>query len=763
MRNFLHCKSSVVALRWAYVVPAALGLHLCAWSVLSSVASEVADHEHQTDTLCETAESCFQSAAAIRQKSGESGQADQALGLKLDQLRLVAERHPASLWAKRATLLRGVLLVDQDPAEAIRLLRSAQRDFPQLDDYLRLWIGEALAKLNDRAAAIRTWQSIHETVPDSSLVTRAAYRVGEAAYLSDECALATEWFVHALALNDKDAAAPLALVHLADCYGREGRVSEARSALKLVWTRFPHTKEAREARDRLDAKVGGESWTPTADDYYQRAQAFLVLAMQAEAVEDIRRFLGGSPQHPRRFEARLKLGIAQTRLKQYDQARDTFRGLSTERVQESREATVWLARVYLRQGVGNKLQDVARFAQSSSLSGDQKAMVHLFLGIWLEDQARYDEAIAAFREVVKFGDSVPQRAEGLWRVGWVLYRTARYPEAIHVFQSILDGPATVFEPQALYWLARAYESNKDPKARESYARICERHAHSYYCQLAVQRTDIPAPREVESLPVSVNFQESVRLPEPRRPEIERHPAYRRAVELKILGLTQDAARELGVLTEQYSRDEEVLLTFSTLLNEVGAYYPALRLAKIHFKEKLEHGGLSSRSPLWTVAYPIGLVPTIQAQGVKQVDPYLAAAIIREESQYDEKAVSMVGAIGLMQLMPMTANQVAQRFGFPTIARENLFDRETNIQLGVRYLGQLLDQFSGNLAYAVAAYNAGPVAVTNWIAMHRGRDQDEFVELIPYQETRLYVKRVLRSYREYLRLNGPPFSAPPPLP
>ena len=737
------------------MVPAILGLLLCAWYLLPSMAGELANPERKADTACETAESCFQSAAAIREKSGDAGQRNQALGMKLDQLRLVTERHPASLWAKRATLLGGVLLIDQDPAEAIRLLRSAQRDFPQLDDYLRLWIGEALAKLNDRAEAIRILQSIHETVPDSSLVTRAAYRVGETAYLSDECSLATEWFVQALALNDKDAAAPSALVHLADCYGRQGRVSEARSALKLVWTRFPHTSEAREARDRLDAKVGGESWTPTADDYYQRAQAFLALAMQAEAVEDIRRFLGANPHHPRRFEARLKLGIAQTRLKQYDQARDTFRGLSAERVQESREATVWLARVYLRQGLGDKLEDIARFAQGSSLSGDQKAMVHLFLGIWLEDQARYDDAIAAFREVAKFGDSASQRAEGLWRVGWVLYRTARYPEAIQSFQSIVDGQATVFEPQALYWLARAYESNKDPKARENYARICERHVHGYYCQLAAQRVDIPVPREVESVPVSVNFQEPVRLPETRRPEIERHPAYRRAVELKILGLTQDAARELAVLTEQYSRDEEVLLAFSTLLNEVGAYYPALRLAKIHFREKLERGGLSSGSPLWTVAYPTGLLPTIQAQGVKQVDPYLAAAIIREESQYDEKAVSMVGAIGLMQLMPMTANQVAQRFGFPSVARENLFDRETNIQLGVRYLGQLVDQFSGNLVYAVAAYNAGPLVVTNWIAMHRGRDQDEFVELIPYQETRLYVKRVLMSYGEYLRLNRLP--------
>ena len=86
---------------------------------------------------------------------------------------------------------------------------------------------------------------------------------------------------------------------------------------------------------------------------------------------------------------------------------------------------------------------------------------------------------------------------------------------------------------------------------------------------------------------------------------------------------------------------------------VGAYHPALRVAKVHFKDKLERSGLPTAPALWTVAYPTGLVPTIAAQGVTAVDPYLAAAIIREESQYDEKAVSVVGAVGLMQLMPVT--------------------------------------------------------------------------------------------------------------
>jgi soluble lytic murein transglycosylase len=134
-----------------------------------------------------------------------------------------------------------------------------------------------------------------------------------------------------------------------------------------------------------------------------------------------------------------------------------------------------------------------------------------------------------------------------------------------------------------------------------------------------------------------------------------------------------------------------------------------------------------------------------------VDPLLVAAIIREESQYDRHAVSRVGAIGLMQVMPATANAVAQRHRLPMVTRDDLFDQETNIRIGARYVEQLLGQFAGNVVATIAAYNAGPIVVTNWSAAHRGRSEDEFVEFIPFQETRQYVKRVLRSYKEYRRL------------
>ena len=701
---------------------------------------------------CVSAEDCFRSAVAINERSGAPAQRDQAMLLKIEQLRSVMDLYPSTIWAKRAGVVLGVLLIEREPSEALRLLRAAQPDIPVLDDYFRLWIGESLLKLNESIQAAELFETIPKLVPDSNLIAKAAYRTGEAWYQANVCFRAVEWLERAVTLGDKDPAAPLALSHQAECHIRENRLPDARVALKHVWLRYPQAPEAREAKLRLDTGLGGEAWTPTAEDHALRAQAFLALAMQGEAVEELRRFLALSPAHPRRFDARLKLGVAYVRLKQYDQAREAFRGLVADRVQESSEATVWLARVYLRQNQGDRLIELARSVAQSSLGGDQRAMVHLFAGVWLEDQGRFDDAIGMFRQVAKLGESASQRAEGLWRAGWVQYRTARYREAGETFRVVVDMHLNGFEPQAMYWAARADEREKNAAAAEQYARVCQRYAYSYYCQLAARRSALPPATSMVAAVESPAGEDSERLPENRRPEIERHVVYQRGIELKTLGFAQDAARELGFLTEQYSRDQDVLLAFSTLLSEVGAYHPALRVAKVHFREKLERSGLPTTPALWTVAYPTGLVPTIAAQGVVAVDPYLAAAIIREESQYDEKALSVVGAVGLMQLMPVTANAVAQRHGFPAVGREELFDREINIRLGVRYLGQLLDQYDGNLAYAVAAYNAGPIAVNNWIAVHHGRDQDEFVELIPYQETRLYVKRVLRSYGEYRRLH-----------
>ncbi len=708
---------------------------------------------------CETVEACFQAAAQPKERLGKGLNKEQVLLLKLDRLQRLMERFPATLWAKRAGLLSGVLLLERNPAVAIQFLRPAQRDFPALDDYIRLWTGEALLNLGDAKQAAEMFESIPQAVPDSYLLTKVAYRAGEAWYQASSCLEAMAWFTKAVELNDKEPGTPKALLRRAACQLRENNILEGRETLKQLWVRFAYSAEAKEAEALLASNLGGEPWVVQANERLARAQAYLGQAFHAEAIEELRKFLAADPQSPRRAEAKLKLGIAQVRLKQYDQAQETFRALTKDGVAESREASVWLARVYLRQGQGDKLVDLARTPPTSSLSVEQKGQITLFAGIWLEDQGRFDDAIVRYRQVAKVGEPASQRAEARWRVSWVYYRMARYREAGEELRLLADQHDSDFEPQALYWMGRAAELSQEPQAHDVYEQLCQRYMYTYYCQLARDRIDIPLSEPLTSESNSATVPSNGGTPAndeatrsvSSRAEIEQQSAYRRAIELKTLGLDSDAARELAGLTDRYSRDPDVLMALATMLNEVGAYHHALRLARARFRDKLERTGGVVDPSLWKVAYPTGLLPTIKAQGARGVDPYLVAAIIREESQYDWRAVSRVGAIGLMQVMPATANNVAQRLGLPAVGRDDLFDQETNIRIGVHYVEQLLEQFSGNVAYTIASYNAGPMAVGSWIALHRGRSQDEFVELIPYLETRQYVKRVLRSYREYIRL------------
>lgn len=721
-------------------------------------AAQVSAPEQPAPEGCVSAEDCFSAAAWPKERLGTVLTRDQVVALKLERLRKVMEQFPASIWAKRAGLLSGVMLVERNPAAALSYLRAAQRDFPILDDYIRFWMGEALLRLGDAKEAAALFESVPQSVPDSTLTGLVALRAGEAWYQASSCPEAIAWLAKAVSLNDKEQQVSQAWLRLAACYLRENRLAEGRETLRQLWVRFPQSKEAKEAASLLASNIGGESWSPQAEDHYGRAQAFLGQALHAEAIDELKAFLAKAPGSILRGEATLKLGIAQVRLKLYDQARDTFHVLASDQAAQSDEATVWLARVYLRQGLGPKLLELSRSLHRRSLSPEQKGQINLFAGVWLEDQGQFEEAIEKYQLVAKSGEPAAQRTEAQWREGWVLYRMARYRDAIAVWQRILDQRDSDFEPQALYWTARSYGHLDNPKSRETFVQLCQRYPYTYYCQLAQERADIPtvAPGESDAPATALASAESqngdaVAPPSISRIQIGRQPAYRRAVELRTLGLDQDAARELAALTEHYSRDPDVLAALSVMLNEVGAYHHALRLARARFRDKLERTGGPVAAGLWSVAYPTGLLPTIKMQGVNGVDPLLVAAIIREESQYDGRAVSRVGAIGLMQVMPATANAVAQRHRLPAVAREDLFDQETNIRLGARYVEQLLAHFAGNVVLAIAAYNAGPPVVEQWAATHRGRSQDEFVELIPYQETRQYVKRVLRSYKEYVRL------------
>ncbi|MGH7209439.1 MAG: tetratricopeptide repeat protein [Nitrospiraceae bacterium] len=405
----------------------------------------------QPDLPCGSAEDCFSAVRGQMVQAGGSAVDQEKFQSSIDRLRMVMERYPGSIWAKRAGLLTGVLLAEREPAEALRFLKAAQRDLPLLEDYIRFWIAGCLLKLGDVSQAAALFEFIPEAVPDTLLVSQAAFRGGEAWYKAGQCAEAIDLLDRAVSLQPQDPAAPPALLDLADCQLRENRPDAALATLKQLWVQYPNTPEARDATVRLSRSVNGAVWGPLPDDLYGRAVSFLNLSLHDEAVEEMQKFLVAAPNHPRRNEARLKLGLAFVRLRRYEQAREVFQGLAAERIAESDEAAVWLARIYLRQGDGARLLALRQSFPKLSLSEEQRAAILIFEGTWLEDGGQFEDAIARYRQAAQAPESAGYRGDALWRIGWIRYRTGLFRDAIDTFQEVVNGKEDAqFTPQVLY-------------------------------------------------------------------------------------------------------------------------------------------------------------------------------------------------------------------------------------------------------------------------------------------------------------------------
>jgi len=216
------------------------------------------------------------------------------------------------------------------------------------------------------------------------------------------------------------------------------------------------------------------------------------------------------------------------------------------------------------------------------------------------------------------------------------------------------------------------------------------------------------------------------------------------MEMRILGMDDEARLDLPGLASQISGIGEALY-LGYLSVELGDYRRAIRMA----------APLARINPFFEhLAYPKGFWMLIEKTASREgIEPYLVAAIIREESRFDPDAYSRAGAMGLMQLMPRTAKRIESSAQVNLSGEGDLFLPEKNIPIGSHYLGKLVQEFEGNLVFAIAAYNGGESAVQRWIGRTGDIPLDEFIEEIPYTETRNYVKKVLRSYMEYNRLWG----------
>jgi soluble lytic murein transglycosylase len=229
-------------------------------------------------------------------------------------------------------------------------------------------------------------------------------------------------------------------------------------------------------------------------------------------------------------------------------------------------------------------------------------------------------------------------------------------------------------------------------------------------------------------------------------------------ELYQLGQDQDAWT-LWQAEFQNRLEPTVAEQFTDGIMRVGAgdYLEGIaKIAKLEDRdtpeEQAQYQEIKQQLAYWHALYPFPFVEVIEEQAQKRdLNPLLVTALIRQESRFEPDIRSKAGAVGLMQMMPSTGAWAAKNLNLDEYALENPKD---NIKLGTWFLDQTHRSFKNNSLLAVASYNAGQGNLARWLKQEDSMDSDEFVEAIPFDETKDYVKQVFGNYWNYLRLYDP---------
>jgi soluble lytic murein transglycosylase len=754
-------------------------LHLSAFVVLVLFSLGACAHKNPVSAptaslsglslACATSQACFEKAVQARRQGGSAD--------AIDLLRKVADQIPHDRWTARANFLLGKWESENGRPEASGHLERAMVELPVIQDYALFYLGQSAMLRGDFVEAITRFDNLRVRTPESIWIPQAWYRSGEAAFTAGLYPQAGQRFEAFREIAPNDRLVPSALVYIGRSHLEQNEDEQAVSYFRQIWKRWPDLPQAQEAQlylDQLQAKAVLIP-PPTPEDRLTRVRRLSDALRYDQALQEAEALFVTEAHGPLRKPLLKQIGSLQYQLRRFDPANRSFEMLAQDLAGQPDypEIVVWLGRIAYRRGDEVRL---AEFEKELAVQPEEQGRPDLpagqegharllsLLGNLYEDHKKTEDAQATYRRLVEVFPQDPLAQEAAWRLGWMAFREGRWDSAVTEFDRFLSAyPQSPMAIQVLYWKAKSLEKLEETaQAASVYRQACQITRHSYYCRRAEEKLVILQAMATQGQgdngnPELSEADFSTASKEPKtNPDVQTTPLIQ---ELFLLGLEAEAADELnrlimGTMQERAPSENKMdrFLSLNRILTEHGRYAQALRNLRLYSPEFLEKMRDDFPSDFWWIAYPQGMRNDVEAIAKEsQVDPDLITAVIREESHYDPEAISSVGAIGLMQLMPTTAHWVAKRINLESYSRDQLHFPSVNVRLGAHYLAFLLDRFGGEPISAVAAYNAGPESVTRWKATVNTDDRDEFVETIPFQETRSFVKRVMRSYYEYERL------------
>jgi len=355
----------------------------------------------------------------------------------------------------------------------------------------------------------------------------------------------------------------------------------------------------------------------------------------------------------------------------------------------------------------------------------------------------FRDAIGSLNEQSHIFSTSESRSRALWSMGWIAFRSEQYASARGVFQYLHDeAPYSSFAPGSIYWAARSAQML-------GMGEIYQAELQALVVRFPVDYYSVQAQERLSTELVPNNLAAASLY--------EGKPLYELSLAQTLVDVGDfKAARRLlqRVLTHHKdSLSPASFRGFEQVAQSVDSNYFERRF-RWERNKRFPNVSYESIRAL-SYSFPLTYVQIVsRAARMSRVDSSLVVALARQESAFNPGAISHAGAMGLLQVMPQTANEV---LGLSADSEESkqldILNPKTNAEVGAVYLSQMLRRHGGQVEYALASYNAGPAAVSRWRRRLGTVPIDVFVEEIPYAETRDYVQRVLSWKRKYSFLDA----------
>lgn len=682
---------------------------------------------------------------------------------------------PTGKWdSKRAVYLLGLISTEKGRyGEAITYFKTALDEFSEIEDYIRFELARAHYRSGQYPATLKEINRLLKAFPTHRHFPQAELWRAEILQRQGKTAKAINLLSRAVKRLSKmrrvfKSHLPELIFKLAQLH--EEQHSKAYEWYQKLYIEYPDHSLTARAAAKMDELSRQPGFSPTRVEKKWRLQRIRNLLSKADfeqAVKEIEDFKKAHAPDPIPEQMLIYLaraykglgkreevdGVLATFLKTYPGHRRT------------QEVMFLLARNLWNLSRDHQSTEMFRSLIKINPKSRWAIKGRFFLGKVHEGNLQFSQAREQYGFLEKHHRKNEYGQRAAWRLGWLDYREKRYETAVERFkQNIHNLPNGELMDANLFWMAKAFaKAGQTEKAGKTYRELYARFPYTYYGMRARKKLKIGESRSAgqgiksKNIITRTSFTEAANTAPPLRVRLSGKVKRQlvRAREMILMGLSDNARFEIQQFESKVKKNYSGTMWIAELYYNTESFPEAYRLLELfkNFKTKAREKELPLR--FWKLFYPPAYASHIETHAAAlQVDPWLTKSIIRQESLFDKRSLSGAGARGLMQIMPETGQRLFSAImdNRQTFQADDLFDPELNIHLGIKYLKELKEKYSGNRIRILICYNAGPEVLESWLKRFQDvRDPDVFIELIPYPETRNFVKRVLRNYGVYRAL------------